>query len=219
MRKMNWFVAALLLAVANLAGAFELKEGQNFTAYNPPRATDARDRIEVTEFFWYGCGHCFNMEPLLQKWLKKLPKDVAFRRVPAVFPGRDGSPGQWASGAALYYTLEAMGIGEKLHAEIFDAIHIDRADLLSDKGMVAFLGKKGVDTKTFSATYQSFAIRSKVLRAMQVTQAHGLDGVPALIVDGRYKPIANGAASSYDDIFVVVDALIDKARKDRGGKK
>jgi thiol:disulfide interchange protein DsbA len=214
MRKTMCFIAALLLAVAGFAGAAELKEGQDYAAYNPPRATESRDKIEIAEFFWYGCGHCFQMEPELQKWLKKLPKDATFRRVPAVFPGRDGNPGQWASGAALYYTLEAMGVGEKLHGDIFSAVHVDRADVLGDKGMIDWLGKKGVDTKTFSATYQSFAVRSKVLRAMQITQAHGLDGVPALIVDGRYRAI-NGAG----DVFAVTDGLIDKARKDRGGKK
>ncbi|MBI4997327.1 MAG: thiol:disulfide interchange protein DsbA/DsbL [Rhodocyclales bacterium] len=212
---MTYFVAALLLAAAGFAGAAELKEGQDYATYNPPRATESRDKIEVAEFFWYGCSHCFHMEPELQKWLKKLPKDASFRRVPAVFPGRDGSPGQWASGAALYYTLEAMGVGEKLHGDIFNAIHVDRnTDILSsDKAMADWLGKKGVDTKAFAATYQSFAVRSKVLRAMQVTQAHGLDGVPALIVDGRYRAI-NGTG----DVFAVTDGLIDKARKTRAKK-
>jgi thiol:disulfide interchange protein DsbA len=214
MRKMTCFIAALLLAAANFASAAAPKEGQDYATYDPPRATDTRDRIEVTEFFWYGCNHCFHMEPDLQKWLKKLPKDATFRRVPAVFPGRDGKPGQWASGAALYYTLEAMGVGEKLHGDIFNAIHVDRnTDIVSnEKAMTDWLGRKGVDTKVFAATFQSFAVRSKVLRAMQVTMAHGLDGVPALIVDGRYRAI-NGA-----DTFAVVDALIDKARKDRAKK-
>ncbi len=219
MRRTTWFVGVFFLAAANLAGAFDLKEGENYTTFNPPRTTDTRDRIEVTEFFWYGCSHCYNLEPLLHKWLKKLPKDVSFRRVPAVFPGRDGAPGNWASGARLYYTLEAMGLLDKLHGEILDAIHIDRTDLLGEKGMIDWLGKKGVDTKAFSATYNSFAIQSKMLRAMQMSQAHGLDGVPAIIVDGRYKPALTGAAGSHDDIFVVVDKLIDKARKDRAAKK
>jgi thiol:disulfide interchange protein DsbA len=212
MRKTNVIVAALLLAVANLAGAASLKEGENFVTYNPPRATESRDKVEVTEFFWYGCSHCFHLEPELQKWLKTAPRDVSFRRVPAVFPDRSGNPGQWASGAALYYTLESMGIIEKLHEDVFNAIQNQRIDLFSEKGAVDWLGKKGVDTKAFSATYQSFAIRSKVLRAMQVTQAHGLDGVPALVIDGRYRAI-NG-----QDVMAVTDALIDRARKDRSKK-
>jgi thiol:disulfide interchange protein DsbA len=217
MRKLKYFAAALLLVVANFAGAAELKDGQDYATYNPPRATESRDKIEVAEFFWYGCSHCFSIDPALQVWLKKLPKDATFRRVPAVFPGRDGNPGQWASGAALYYTLEAMGLGEKLHSDIFNAVHVQRADVLSDKGMIDWLGKKGVDTKTFAATYQSFAVRSKVLRAMQVTQAYGLDGVPALIVDGRYRGIIT--SNSHEEYLAAIDQLIDKARKDRGVKK
>jgi protein dithiol oxidoreductase (disulfide-forming) len=218
MRKLTLLIGLLVATIAGSAAALELKEGQHYTTFNPPRATEARDRIEVTEFFWYGCSHCFNLEPLLQKWQKKLPKDVSFRRVPAVFPGKDGKPGNWASGTKLYYTLEAMGLLEKFHGEILDSIHIDRINLLDEKVMLDWLGKKGVDTKKFADTYNSFAIQSKVLRAMQMTEAHGLDGVPALIVDGRYKPSASGAAGSFEDIFVVVDQLIDKARKDRAKK-
>jgi thiol:disulfide interchange protein DsbA len=219
MRKMTCFFAALLLALANFAVAAELKDGQDYATYNPPRATESRDKIEVAEFFWYGCSHCFSIDPALQAWLTKLPKDATFRRVPAVFPGRDGNPGQWASGAALYYTLDAMGLGEKLHGDIFNAIHNqgNTEILRSDKAMIDWLGKKGVDTKTFSATYQSFAVRSKVLRAMQVTQAYGLDGVPALIVDGRYRGIIT--SNNHDEYLAAIDKLIDKARKDRGAKK
>ncbi len=219
MRKLSSFIAVVLLAVAGLAGAAELKEGQNFVTYNPPRATDVRDRIEVTEFFWYGCSHCFHLEPDLVKWLKKLPKDATFRRVPAVFPDRSGNPGQWASGAALYYTLEALGVGEKLHGDIFSAIHNERnmEILRDDKAMAAWLGKKGVDAKAFAAAYQSFAVRSKVLRSMQLTEAHGLDGVPAVIVDGRYRAIAVGGSTN-DDYLALADKLIDKARKDRAKK-
>jgi thiol:disulfide interchange protein DsbA len=212
MRKLLLLVGALLVSFAGLAGAIELKEGKHYNAYNPPRATETQDKIEITEFFWYGCGHCFNLEPLLQKWLKKLPKDVTFRRVPGLF--RDG---RWAPGAKLYYTLEAMNLLDKLHQEVFEAIHVDRINLADDKVLVDWMGKKGVDTKKFMDTYNSFAIQGKVNRAMQLTQSHGLDGVPALIVDGRYKP-ASGAAGSFEDIFVVVDQLIEMARKERAKK-
>jgi thiol:disulfide interchange protein DsbA len=217
MRKLTLLLGLLLAAAFNPAGAADIKEGQHYTTFNPPRATEVREKIEITEFFWLGCSHCYNLEPALQKWLKKLPKDVSFRRVPAVFPGKNGGLGPWAPGAKLYYTLEAMNLLDKLHGEAFDAVHIDRLNLSDDKVLLDWLGKKGVDTRKFSETYGSFAIQSKVQRAMQLTQAHGIDGVPALIVDGRYKP-ASGAAGSYEDIFVVVDQLIDKARKDRGGK-
>ena len=219
MRKLALIAGVLLAAVAGLAGAAELKEGVQYSVYRPAQPTESKGKIEVTEFFWYGCGHCFNLEPLLQKWLKKLPKDVAFRRVPAVFPGRDGAPGPWAPAAKLYYALETMGQLDKLHGEIFDAVHIDRVRLISDdKDLFDWLGRKGEDVRQFADLYNSFAVQSKVRRAMQLTDAHGLDGVPAIIVDGRYRP-ASGAAGSYDDTLAVVDQLIDMARKDHTAKK
>lgn len=212
MRKWAWLFGVVLLAMGSVAGAVELKEGRNYVTYSPQRQTETRDKIEVTEFYWYGCGHCSHLEPELDKWLKTLPKDVVFRRVPAVFPGRDGNPGQWASGAALYYTLDSMGYGEKFHVDIFNAIHKERADLLSESGMTAWLGKRGVDTKVFADTFRSFGVRSKVLRAMQTSVEHGLDGVPALVIDGRYRVI-NG-----EQTFAVADELINRARKERSKK-
>ena len=103
MRKLMLLLGIVLLAVAGPGSAAEIKEGKHYTVLNPQRPVDAKDKIEVTEFFWYACGHCYNLEPILQKWIKKLPADVAFRRIPAVFPGRDGRPGNWAPLAQVYY--------------------------------------------------------------------------------------------------------------------
>ena len=158
---------------------------------------------------------------MLQKWLKKLPKDVSFRRVPAVFPGRDGTPGQWAPGAKLYYTLERWACGEKLHGDIFEAVQsTERTDLLSDEAcLFDWIGKKGVDATPVRRHLSTPSpSRARCGAPCSSREAHGLDGVPALIVDGRYRP-ANGAAGSYEDTLAIVDQLIDKARKDRGGKK
>jgi len=218
MRRLALIFGVILFAVAGSAGAFELKEGQHYSVFSPPKATDSRDKIEITEFFWYGCGHCYNLEPVLQKWLKKLPKDVVFRRVPAVFPGRDGGPGSWAPAAKLYYAMEALGLLDKLHGEVFDAIHIERINLQNEKTMLEWMGKKGVDTAKFADVYNSFAVQAKVSRSMQLTQSHELDGVPALIVDGHYKP-STGAAGSNEDVLAVVDQLIEKVRKERAAKK
>lgn len=214
MNRFKLLLAALCLSLATAAGAAELKEGQHYTAFNPAQPTESKDKIEITEFFWYGCSHCYNLEPIVQKWIKRLPKDVVFRRVPAVFPGKNGAPGNWAPGVKLFYALEAMGLQEKLHGEIFDAMHIDRVDLQNEQVLREWLGKKGVDVQKFFDIYNSFAIQSKVVRAMQQTVAYKLNGVPALIIDGRYMP-ASGAAGSYEDITAMADQLIDKARKDR----
>jgi thiol:disulfide interchange protein DsbA len=227
MRKLANLIAIVLLSASSLSSAAELKEGMDFVSYNPPRATEVQDRIEVAEFFWYGCPHCFEIEPALRAWLKQLPRDVVFRRVPAVFPDpRSGNPSQWAIGAAVYYTLEAMGIVEKLHGDLFNAIHGERAVSPVDKdGIVAWLGKKGVDTKTFLATYDSFAVRSKVLRTMQLSAtAYNLNSVPTIIVDGHYRPAILSGPNEDAHAFMkryltVVDGLIDKARKDRSANK
>lgn len=207
MRKLLLLVGAVLVSLAGLAGAVDLKEGKNYTVYNPPRSTDVRDKIEITEFFWYGCGHCFHLEPSLGPWLKKLPKDVSFRRVPALFPD-----GRWGPGAKIFYTLEAMGLLEKLHGDVFAAIHTERINLFDEKVLFDWIAKKGVDGKKFADTYSSFTIQSKLNRSIQLTQAHGLDGVPALIVDGRYR-VANA-----EDTLPVVDQLIEQARKERAKK-
>ena len=217
MQKLILWLVAILLSLSGLAAAAELKEGQHYTAFNPPRSTEVRDKIEVTEFFWYGCAHCFNFDPILHKWLKKLPADVAFRRVPAIFPGKNGAPGNWTPGAKLYYALEAMGLLEKLHGEVFDAMHIDRINLQDEKVLREWLGRKGVDAQKFFDTWNSFAIQGKVQRAQQLTLQHGLTGVPAMVVDGKYMP-ASGGAGSHEEVTAILDALIDKARKERGKK-
>ena len=211
MRSLKALIAVLCLAFAAVAGAQELKEGRDYSVLNPTQPTDAKGKIEVTEFFWYGCSHCFELEPLLQKWVKNKPQDVAFNRVPALFPGN-----KWLPEVKLYYTLEALGLVDKLHQQVFDAIHVDRVRMSDMKTMLAWMESKGVERKKFEDTYASFAIQSKAQRAMQLSQAHGLDGVPALVVQGKYKPIAG--TGGYGDLLATLDKLIVKARAEQGKK-
>jgi len=208
----NLLLAVCVACLTHQALAVEFKEGQHYTAFNPPRTTETPGKIEIAEFFWYGCAHCFNFEPILHKWVKKLPADTAFRRIPAVFPGKDGKPGNWAPGAKLYYTLEAMGLLEKLHGEVFDAMNIDRINLQDEKNLRDWLSrKKEVDTKKFFDTWNSFAIQGKVQRAQQLTVQYNLTGVPAVVVDGRYMP-SSGGAGSHEEITEILDQLIVKVR-------
>lgn len=205
------FLALCVALLTPQAMAVEFKEGQHYTTFNPPRTTETPGKIEIAEFFWYGCAHCFNFEPILHKWVKKLPADTAFRRIPAVFPGKDGKPGNWAPGAKLYYSLEAMGLLEKLHGEVFDAMNIDRINLQDEKNLRDWLSKKNVDTRKFFDTWNSFAIQGKVQRAQQLTLQYNLTGVPAVVVDGRYMP-SSGGAGSHEEITEILDQLIVKAR-------
>jgi protein dithiol oxidoreductase (disulfide-forming) len=213
MRRLAVFMTMVLLALAGLAQAAELSPSQ-YTVLNPPRPTEAPDnKIEVTEFFWYGCPHCSHLEPFLEQWAKKLPSDVSFRRVPAIFPD-----GRWAPGARIFYTLDAMGLLDKLHSQVFDAIHKDRLNLMGDQQtLLQWMAGKGVDRQKFAEVYNSFAVQSRVARAKELTQEYGFDGVPAIYVAGRYTP-TEAAAADPQGALKVVSELIDKVRRERGRK-
>src|SRR3989338_454861 len=137
-------LATLGICLALGAGAVELKEGRDFREINPPLAP-GKDKIEVTEFFWYGCPHCFDFEPVLAGWQKKLPADVEFRRVPAIFPND-----KWPPGARLYSTVEAMNLVDKLHGSAFNAIHVARQRLDNEQILFDWVAKQGVDARKFS---------------------------------------------------------------------
>ncbi len=196
-------VATFGLCLALGAGAVELKQDRDFRLVNPPLATDMK-KIEVTEFFWYGCPHCFDFEPVLAAWVRKLPADVSFRRVPTIFPND-----KWMPGARLYYTLEAMNLLEKLHSEVFRAIHVERQRLDDEKVLLEWVAKKGVDAKRFSETWSSFGVQSRVQQAKEITQAAGLTGVPAVMVHGKYLALTPG---NYEELVGNIDQLVARVR-------
>lgn len=195
----------LSAAFAPFASAQQL--GTDYSVLTPPQPTEAPGKIEVTEFFWYGCPHCHDFDPLLRTWVKSLPKDVSFRRVPAALRP------QWIPGAKIYYTLEAMNLLDKLHAELFDAIHNDRLNYTDDKALGEWLSKKGVDAAKFFEVEKSFSVQSKVQRADQIVRAHNIQGVPTLVIDGKYMI----ASTDHETQLKIADALIAKVRAE--GKK
>lgn len=170
-------------------------------------------KIEVAEFFWYGCIHCFNFEPLIEAWLQKLPPDVYFRRIPAVF----GDP-RWPRDAAIYYSFEALGVLDKLHRPLFDAIHQQRLRTDNPSALNEWLVKNGVDLKKFDAAMKSFGVQSKVKRATQLTSAARIDGTPALMVQGRYV-IGAAQGGSLEGMLAKADRLISDVRKTLGTAK
>ncbi|HET7670158.1 MAG TPA: thiol:disulfide interchange protein DsbA/DsbL [Burkholderiales bacterium] len=203
MKKLFAALAAFAVAipVALAQGNFqytELKPAQ-------PVETDGK-KIEVLEFFWYGCIHCYNLEPVLEPWVKKLPADTQFRRVPAVFNQR------WAHDAVIYYTMEAMGLLDKLHRPLFDAIHRDKLDTANEKALTQFLQKHGVDAKKFLETMKSFGVQSKTRRAVQLTTAYKIDGTPAMAVQGRYTVSADQGRSR-EGMLETVNHLVEQVRK------
>jgi len=179
-----------------------------YSELNPPQQVEARGKVEVVEFFWYGCIHCYNLEPYIESWLKKLPPDVEFRRVPAVFNER------WAYDAAIFYTLEAMGLLDKLHRPLFDAIHRNQLRTDNQQALGEWLQKRGVDSKKFLETLRSFGVQSKTRRATQMTVAYKIDGTPAMAVQGRYTVSADQGRTQ-QGMLQVVDRLVDMARKQK----
>lgn len=200
---------SLMVAAATAQAA---TVGKDYTLLNPPQPTESGNKVEVIEFFYYGCPHCFNLEPALEAWRKKLPADVAFRRVPGVF--RDS----WVPLTKLYYALEAMGLTEKLHGDVFNAIHVENTDLGTDKAIIDWVAKRGVDRNKFTATFNSFAVQNKAQRARAMTQSYGIQGVPTLVVDGKYVT-SSGQAGGHDGVMKTVDELIALARGERSKKR
>jgi thiol:disulfide interchange protein DsbA len=175
----------------------------------PPLATDKK-QIEVTNFFWYRCPHCFDFEPILIEWAKKLPTDVRFRRVPAILPNN-----KWAPDAKLYYTLEAMDLLDRLHSEVFSAIHLERQRLDEEKTLLEWVARKGIDSKKFSEIWNSTGVQIRVRRAQELTLAAGLTGVPAVMVHGRYLALTPG---NYGELVANIDQLIERVRAEAAKK-
>jgi thiol:disulfide interchange protein DsbA len=201
-------VFALGLAPFALSTPGWAQQRPAFTELKPPQPTEASGKIEVLEFFWYGCIHCYNLEPYIETWQKKLAPDVQFRRVPAVFSDR------WAQDAAIYYAFEALGVLDKLHRPFFDAIHRDRLRTENGAALAEWLEKNGIDPKKFTETLKSFGVQSRTRRATQQTVAYKIDGTPAMAVQGRYTVSAEQGGPN-PGILQTVDHLADMVRKQK----
>ncbi len=184
--------------------------GLDFTELRPPQPVEAQGKIEVLEFFWYGCPHCYTLEPLLEKWIPTLPADAQFRRVPAVL-----NP-SWANEAALFYAFEALDILARLHRPFFDSIHRDRLNTRDAASLNEWLQKNGVDLKKFDLAVKSFGVQSKLRRATQLSAAYRIDGTPALAVHGRFTVSAEQARSQ-SGMLAITEYLIGVARKGGAG--
>lgn len=199
-----------LAALAVLAGPAGHALAQNasgpYKSLNPLVPTDSKDKIEVIEFFHYGCPHCRAFDPLLEPWIKRLPADVAFVRVPAIW-----NNDQLAKLAQLYYAIEASGKIDQLHGKVFAAVQDDKVPLMSQDGVREWVAKQGVDAKAFMDAYKSFGVQSQVKRADQVARAYGINGVPTMAVDGRYLTSAS-MTGSHEATLKMVDELIGRAR-------
>lgn len=204
-------VLAIALSLVGLTAKADIQPGKEYELLAQFQPVDTGKKIEVLEIFSYGCIHCYHLDPELNKWVKTLPKDVAFRRLPAIFNA------SWAPLAKAYYTFEAMGLTEKLHGDFFNAIHEQHMRFDDDDAVFDWVEKHGVDRKNFAAMYNSFSIQSDALRSRNLTKTYGITGVPTLIVDGKYRTSVS-ATGSPARLMSVLDQLIKKARPEHTGK-
>ncbi|HVK57094.1 MAG TPA: thiol:disulfide interchange protein DsbA/DsbL [Burkholderiales bacterium] len=203
-------LSALFVATAMLTAQAAPVAGKDYVPINPPQPVETGDKIEVLEAFSYFCPHCYQFEPQLNTWMKTLPADVAVRKLPVTF-NRDA----WANLAKVYYTLEITGDLPKLNTKVFEALHGQKLNLGKPEVLFDWIAKQGVDQKKFSDNYNSFSVQTKVARIPQLTQAYGVDSVPNIIVDGKYRVLSHG---SYDEMFRVINELIALARSQRPAK-
>jgi len=188
------------------------QQGFQFSEVKPPQPVESDGKIEVIEFFSYDCIHCYNLEPYLEKWEAKLPRDVSFRRVPATFQAI------WPMYAAVFYTFEMLGILPKVHRPFFDARHRDRLMLElgqpveKQEALAAWLQKQGIDTKRFFDMMKSFGIQSRVRRASQQTAAYKVEGTPTMAVHGSYT-VSTEEGRTREGMLQTVDYLVGVVRK------
>jgi thiol:disulfide interchange protein DsbA len=206
LRRRTLLIALGLAPLGGLAQPRQPAAGLDYSELKPGQPVEAQGKIEVIEFFWYGCPHCYTLEPLLEKWIPTLPADVQFRRVPAVL--NQG----WATEAAAFYTFEALGVLERMHRPFFDAIHRDRVSTRDQAALADWLGKQGIDAKKYDQTLKSFGVQSKVRRAAQLSAAYRIDGTPALAVQGRYTVSAEQGRTQ-GGMLAIAEHLIGVARK------
>lgn len=179
----------------------QYEEDQHYTVLeNTPSAQAPEGKTELIEFFWYGCPHCHRLEPLLHPWLKERTDTVHLRLIPAVFSAR------WAVGARVYYTLEAMGRLD-LHPVVFSLVHEQGRPLKTGEGIGRMLEIFGIDPAAFAETFRSQAVTDRLEEARELPEAYDIDGVPALVVDGRYL-VTTKNANSYQMLLDIADFLL-----------
>ncbi len=172
----------------------------------PAQPTETPGKIEVLEFFWYGCPHCFSLESALKDWTARLPADVVFRKVHV------GLGPSWVPHQQLFYTLESMGKAATLSPVVFQALHVDRNPLSRPEAMADLLARHGVDRQQFLDTYKSFAVRTRVSKASATAEAYRLDGVPAFAVNGKWFTSPSMAGGNVQALRLL-EQLIERERK------
>lgn len=198
------FALPLVIVLSSSAGRAQEPE---FSRLPNPQRTETPGKIEVIEFFWYGCLHCNRLEPMVEAWEKKLPKDVVLRREHVVWPGRK----ETELHARLFLALRAMKLLEAQHRAVFDAIHKANGGLRTESQIFEWAARRGIDKTRFEATFKSFNVQAQLSGASIRTRDYQVVGVPTFIVNGKYSA-GLGSAEGEARLFAILDELIAKER-------
>jgi protein dithiol oxidoreductase (disulfide-forming) len=222
----KWLTAAMATlcffgaTTAGFAAAPPVKD-KEYTLIEPPLPPldgASGNKVEVIEFFYYGCPHCYNLQPALKSWLKSAPKDVEFKRMPTVF--RES----WVPLTRTYYALEAIGALEKMHDDVFNIVQQNSVNLGDKRLLLEWAAKRGIDTKKLGEAYDSFTVQTKTQRSLQLTRAYGITGTPSVVVGGRYltgpsMTLKADNSIDYQRFGEVLNGLVEMARKQPAVKK
>ena len=195
LKKIAFLVLLCFVSLANAEGGYE--------TLAPAQPVQNPDKIEVIEFFWYGCPHCYSLEPAMAAWLKTKPANVEFIRQPAIFSEL------WGKHAKAFFTAEALGVLEKVHADFFDAVQNKKQKLITEDELGKFFADHGVKEAEFHNAYNSFAVDAKMRQAEAMGARYGITGVPALIINGKYR-VTGPSAKSQENMLTVTNQLIQQ---------
>lgn len=195
------WLGMIVIALMFSATAEAYDEGIEYKKLPTPLATETGDKIEVLELFWYGCPHCYHLEPVIQNWLSSKPENVEFRKLAAVLGPN------WTNHAKVFFAAEMLGVLDQVHEPFFDALHNKKLSLSDENSIADWMAKHGVDRDEFLKAYKSFIVDMKVRRSLQISRQIDLDGVPTFVVNGKYltsPSLAGGGAQ----MFKLIDHLI-----------
>jgi protein dithiol oxidoreductase (disulfide-forming) len=204
--KIASFICWLFLGIGAHGESFQYEEGTHYVALEIPIKTKSPDVVEVTEYFSYGCPHCYRFDPEIQQWRENLPNNVVFDRSPAIWGGYEVY-------ARTYYTVLALGVLEKVHTPLFHALHAERRSINDLKAMTAFMQEQGIEPELFVKTFSdSFGVKAMYQQAIGRQRVYRSGGVPAIIVNGKYRVEGSMVENSNAAMLAVASFLVEKER-------
>jgi len=202
----RFLVACFALALSTQAGAqLAFVQGVDYDVLPQAVKTSHPYKIVVTEIFWYGCPHCFSFEPFVERWSAGLPEDVVFEQVPSVLNPR------WTEHARSYYAFKMMGALDRVHKAFFDAIHLERKRMPDLDSIAEFVADQGLDADQFRKNYRSFEVDTRIRKNGKKEKRYGNNGVPAVVVNGKYL-VSAGKAGSNERMIQIMDFLVGQER-------